>query len=69
MEKWGQILITHEARGGKRRHICLIPASAQMAGMQVVETTCDANSNVEIHGRLEAKCKQYSAHLACVMIT
>ncbi|HEY9209675.1 MAG TPA: aminomethyl-transferring glycine dehydrogenase, partial [Acidovorax sp.] len=66
----------HEAQGGSHRHICLIPASAhgtnpasaQMAGMQVVVTACDANGNVDM-ADLEAKCKQYSAHLACVMIT
>ncbi|SFC12533.1 glycine dehydrogenase [Polaromonas sp. OV174] len=66
----------HDAQGGSHRHICLIPASAhgtnpasaQMAGMQVVVTACDANGNVDM-ADLEAKCKQYSAHLACVMIT
>ena len=66
----------HEAQGGSHRHICLIPASAhgtnpasaQMVGMQVVVTACDANGNVDM-ADLEAKCKQYSAHLACVMIT
>ncbi len=66
----------HAANGGAHRHICLIPASAhgtnpasaQMAGMQVVVTACDANGNVDMLD-LAAKCQQYSAHLACVMIT
>ncbi len=66
----------HDAHGGAHRHICLIPASAhgtnpasaQMAGMQVVVTACDASGNVDM-ADLAAKCQQYSAHLACVMIT
>ena len=66
----------HDANSGGHRHICLIPASAhgtnpasaQMAGMQVVVTACDASGNVDM-ADLEAKCKQYSQHLACVMIT
>ena len=66
----------HAANGGAHRHICLIPASAhgtnpasaQMAGMQVVVTACDASGNVDMLD-LAAKCQQYSAHLACVMIT
>ncbi|MEP6965839.1 MAG: aminomethyl-transferring glycine dehydrogenase, partial [Polaromonas sp.] len=65
-----------EAHGQQHRHICLIPASAhgtnpasaQMAGMTVVVTACDAQGNIDM-ADLEAKCKQYSAHLACVMIT
>jgi glycine dehydrogenase len=65
-----------EAHGQRHRHICLIPssahgtnpASAHMAGMTVVVTACDAQGNVDM-ADLEAKCKQYSAHLACVMIT
>ncbi|MGH6638675.1 MAG: aminomethyl-transferring glycine dehydrogenase, partial [Polaromonas sp.] len=66
----------HEAHGGSHRHICLIPASAHgtnpasahMVGMTVVVTACDAQGNVDM-ADLEAKCKQYSVHLACVMIT
>src|SRR5690606_32229682 len=56
--------------------ICLIPesahgtnpASAQMAGMQVVVTKCDAEGNVDL-ADLQAKCEQHAAKLACVMIT
>ncbi|MGD9774399.1 aminomethyl-transferring glycine dehydrogenase [Diaphorobacter sp.] len=66
----------HQAQGQGQRNICLIPssahgtnpASAQMAGMQVVVTQCDANGNVDM-ADLQAKCEQHSANLACVMIT
>ena len=66
----------HESRGDVQRNICLIPssahgtnpASAQMAGMQVVVTGCDASGNVDL-ADLQAKCEQHSANLACVMIT
>jgi glycine dehydrogenase len=59
-----------------KRNICLIPesahgtnpASAQMAGMQVVVTKCDAEGNVDL-ADLKAKCEQHSARLAAVMIT
>jgi len=66
----------HEARGEGQRNICLIPesahgtnpASAHMAGMQVVVTKCDAKGNVDL-ADLKAKCEQHSARLAAVMIT
>jgi len=66
----------HRAQGQGHRNICLIPssahgtnpASAQMAGMQVVVTQCDANGNVDMND-LQAKCEQHSTHLAAVMIT
>ena len=66
----------HRARGEGHRNICLIPssahgtnpASAQMAGMQVVVTKCDDNGNVDM-ADLQAKCEQHSANLAAVMIT
>jgi glycine dehydrogenase len=66
----------HESRGEGHRNICLIPssahgtnpASAQMAGMQVVVTACDDNGNVDL-GDLKAKCEQHSANLSCIMIT
>ena len=66
----------HEARGEGRRNICLIPesahgtnpASAQMAGLQVVVTKCDAEGNVDLVD-LKAKCEQHSKNLSCVMIT
>lgn len=66
----------HESKGNGHRNVCLIPssahgtnpASAQMVGMQVVVTACDANGNVDL-ADLKAKCEQHSANLACVMIT
>jgi len=66
----------HESRGEGHRNICLIPesahgtnpASAQMAGMTVVVTKCDAMGNVDIDD-LKARCEQHSRNLAAVMIT
>jgi glycine dehydrogenase len=66
----------HESRGEGHRNICLIPesahgtnpASAQMVGMTVVVTKCDAMGNVDMDD-LQAKCEQHSAKLAAVMIT
>jgi len=66
----------HESRGESHRNVCLIPssahgtnpASAQMAGMQVIVTACDANGNVDL-ADLRAKCEQHGARLAAVMIT
>jgi glycine dehydrogenase len=66
----------HASRGDKHRTICLIPssahgtnpASATMAGMQVVVTACDSAGNVDMED-LRAKCEQHSARLAAVMIT
>ncbi|NIC41827.1 aminomethyl-transferring glycine dehydrogenase [Aquabacterium sp. A08] len=66
----------HAARGEGHRNICLIPssahgtnpASAQMAGMEVVVTQCDDNGNVDLDD-LRAACEKHSANLAAVMIT
>ncbi len=66
----------HAAHGQANRNICLIPssahgtnpASAQMAGLSVVVTACDANGNVDM-ADLQAKCEKHSANLAAVMIT
>jgi glycine dehydrogenase len=66
----------HQSRGDTQRNICLIPssahgtnpASAQMAGLTVVVTACDAQGNVDMDD-LQAKCEQHSANLAAVMIT
>ncbi|MGD9836009.1 MAG: aminomethyl-transferring glycine dehydrogenase, partial [Piscinibacter sp.] len=66
----------HESRGGHQRDVCVIPesahgtnpASAQMAGMQVVVVKCDALGNVDL-ADLRAKCEQHRERLACVMIT
>jgi glycine dehydrogenase len=66
----------HAARGEHQRNICLIPssahgtnpASAQMAGMQVVVVACDEAGNVDMDD-LRAKCEEHSPRLAAIMIT
>ena len=66
----------HASRGESGRRICLIPesahgtnpASAQMAGMQVVVVKCDAQGNVDL-ADLQAKCERHSTQLAAIMIT
>ncbi|WP_218509233.1 aminomethyl-transferring glycine dehydrogenase [Variovorax sp. dw_308] len=66
----------HASRGEAHRNICLIPssahgtnpASAQMVGMQVVVTACDAQGNVDLDD-LKRACEKHSANLAAVMIT
>ncbi|VTU26629.1 Glycine dehydrogenase [decarboxylating] [Variovorax sp. PBL-H6] len=66
----------HEAQGHGHRNICLIPssahgtnpASAQMAGMKVVVTACDAQGNVDMDDLARA-CEQHRDDLAAVMIT
>jgi glycine dehydrogenase len=66
----------HRQRGDVQRTICLIPtsahgtnpASAHMAGMDVVPVDCDANGNVDL-ADLRAKTEKYSDQLAAIMIT
>ena len=66
----------HDRNGGTNRRICLIPASAhgtnpasaQMAGMEVVVVGCDANGNVDL-ADLKAKAALHAANLAALMIT
>jgi glycine dehydrogenase len=66
----------HRARGEAHRDICLIPesahgtnpASAQMCGMKVVVTKCDANGNVDVDD-IRAQAEKYSERLAALMIT
>ena len=66
----------HAAHRQANRNICLIPssahgtnpASAQMAGLTVVLTACDASGNVDM-ADLQAKCERHSANLAAVMVT
>jgi glycine dehydrogenase len=66
----------HESRGEGHRNICLIPssahgtnpASAQMAGMQVVVVACDEQGNVDI-ADLKAKAGKHADKLAAIMIT
>lgn len=66
----------HASRGQGHRKVCLIPesahgtnpASAHMAGMQVLVVKCDANGSVDLDD-LKAKCEQHQDDLACIMIT
>ncbi|MBL8790513.1 MAG: aminomethyl-transferring glycine dehydrogenase, partial [Rhizobiales bacterium] len=66
----------HESWGNHERDICLIPvsahgtnpASAAMAGLQIVAVACDAQGNVDVKD-LEAKAKQHASRLAALMIT
>lgn len=66
----------HESRGESHRNICLIPqsahgtnpASAQMAGMKVVVTSCDKQGNVDLDD-LRTKAAEVADNLACIMIT
>ncbi|MEO8081317.1 MAG: aminomethyl-transferring glycine dehydrogenase, partial [Caldimonas sp.] len=74
----GQLAIRawHASRGEPGRNVCLIPesahgtnpASAQMAGMRVVVTKCDAEGNVDL-AALQLKCEEHRDTLAAVMIT
>jgi glycine dehydrogenase len=66
----------HASRGEAHRTICLIPesahgtnpASAHMAGMQVVVVKCNAQGNIDL-ADLRAKCELHRAKLAAIMIT
>ena len=66
----------HRSRNEGHRDICLIPesahgtnpASAQMCGMQVVVTKCDANGNVDVED-IRKQAEKYSSRLAALMIT
>lgn len=66
----------HESRGDHHRNICLIPssahgtnpASAAMAGMEVVVVACDDRGNVDL-ADLQAKAEKHSVNLAAVMVT
>ncbi|WP_211474285.1 aminomethyl-transferring glycine dehydrogenase [Collimonas humicola] len=66
----------HQSRGEGQRNICLIPSSAHgtnpatahMAGMQVVVVQCDEQGNVNV-GDLRAKADEHAGDLAALMIT
>jgi glycine dehydrogenase len=66
----------HEARGDSHRNVAIIPssahgtnpASAVMAGMEVVVTRCDDRGNIDLDD-LRAKAGQYSDRLAALMVT
>lgn len=66
----------HESRGESHRNMCIIPASAHgtnpasavMAGMQVVVTKTDEKGNIDL-ADLEEKVLAHSANLAALMVT
>ncbi len=66
----------HIANGGAHRNVALIPqsahgtnpASAAMAGMDIVVVKCDEKGNVDIND-LKAKADQHKDKLSCIMIT
>jgi glycine dehydrogenase len=66
----------HESRGEGHRSICLIPssahgtnpASAAMAGLQVVMVGCDRDGNIDL-ADLRAKADKHAAKLAALMVT
>ncbi|MFM8974471.1 MAG: aminomethyl-transferring glycine dehydrogenase, partial [Vulcanococcus sp.] len=66
----------HRSRGDHHRRICLIPtsahgtnpASAVMAGMQVVPVACDDQGNID-RADLAAKAEAHAANLAALMVT
>jgi glycine dehydrogenase len=66
----------HLANGGTNRNVALIPqsahgtnpASAAMAGMNIVIVKCDDKGNVDI-ADLKAKAVQYKDTLSCLMVT
>ena len=66
----------HAERGEGHRDICLIPssahgtnpASAHMAGLEVVVLACDANGNVDL-ADLYSKAAQHKGRIAALMLT
>jgi len=66
----------HQANGQSERDVCLIPASAhgtnpasaQMVGMRVVVTACDAAGNVDLED-LRKKIAQHEGRIAALMLT
>lgn len=66
----------HMARGEAHRNVCLIPASAHgtnpasaaMAGMEIVVTKTMENGNIDIED-VRAKALQYKDTLSCLMVT
>jgi glycine dehydrogenase len=66
----------HASRGEAYRDVCLIPssahgtnpASAHMAGLQVVVVACDAHGNVDV-ADLSARIAQYGDRICAIMLT
>ena len=66
----------HVSRGDTHRNVALIPtsahgtnpASAAMAGMEIVLVKCDDLGNIDV-ADLKAKAEQHAANLSCLMVT
>ncbi|HEX8532199.1 MAG TPA: aminomethyl-transferring glycine dehydrogenase, partial [Cytophagales bacterium] len=66
----------HESRGDAHRTVALIPASAHgtnpasavLAGMQVIVVKTDERGNIDV-ADLKAKAEQYADKLSCLMVT
>ncbi|MCC6571117.1 MAG: aminomethyl-transferring glycine dehydrogenase [Chitinophagales bacterium] len=66
----------HLSRGDAHRNVALIPtsahgtnpASAAMAGMQIVLVKCDEKGNIDV-ADLKAKAAQHADNLSCLMVT
>ena len=66
----------HHEKGGTERNVCLIPtsahgtnpASAAMAGFQVIPVQCDAQGNIDI-GDLRKRAEVYAQRLGALMVT
>lgn len=66
----------HHHRGEAQRNICLIPASAHgtnpasahMAGMEVVVVKCDEAGNIDVDD-LQSQAEKHSQQLAALMVT
>jgi glycine dehydrogenase len=66
----------HQANGDTKRNVTIVPssahgtnpASAVMAGMEVVVTKCDENGNIDLDD-LREKAEKYSDRLSALMVT
>jgi glycine dehydrogenase len=66
----------HHSRGDYHRKICLIPssahgtnpASAVMAGMEIIVVNCDEKGNIDI-ADLRQKAEEHKENLSCLMVT
>ncbi len=66
----------HRSRGDSQRRVCLIPtsahgtnpASAVLAGMDVVIVKCDERGNIDVED-LRSKAEKHKAELAALMVT
>lgn len=66
----------HMANGHPHRNVALIPssahgtnpASAALAGMQIVVVKCDQNGNIDV-ADLKQKAEQHKENLSCLMVT